>query len=94
MSKPTQIRQNIMLQEMDIRWLPGDRRNIFSVKFITQSGDLHFFQYAYTCGLPWNVKASRMRGIQPCDKYGNKTDHVYPVVIDNFFQFNTMQVIL
>lgn len=83
-----------MLQQMDIRRKENGDRILFSVKFVTQGGDLHYFPLAYVCGLPWDVKASRMRGIQPCDKYGNATDHVYPVGIDNFLMYNSMHVIL
>ena len=83
-----------MLQQMDIRRMPNGDRILFSVKFVTQGGNLHFFPLVYICGLPWNVKESRMRGVQPCDKWGNATDHVYPVGIDNFLMFNQMKVIL
>ncbi|HRZ97715.1 MAG TPA: hypothetical protein P5084_09165 [Paludibacter sp.] len=93
-SVPTHIRRNVMLQEMDIRRLPNGNRILFSVKFVSNSGNLHFFPLAFSCGLPWNVKKSRMRGIQPCDKLGNPIDHVYPVGIDNFLMYNQMHVIL
>lgn len=92
--RPTHIRRNVMLQELDIRRMPNGDRILFSVKFVTQSGQLHFVPLAYACGLPWNVKESRMRGIQPCDRWGNAVDHVYPVGIDNFLMYNQMHVIL
>ena len=79
---------------MDIRRKPNGDRILCSVKFVTQGGEVHFFALAYICGLPWNVKAHRMRGVQPCDKLGNATDHVYPVGIDNFLMYNQMHVIL
>lgn len=90
----TLIKQRVMLDEMDIRRLPNGSRILFSIKFVTQSGELRYFPLAYVCGLPWDVKSSRMRGIQPCDKFENATDHVYPVGIDNIILYNNMQVML
>lgn len=83
-----------MLKEMDIRWLPTGHRYVFSVKFVSMAGKVYFFPMAYVCGLPYNVRKARQRGIQPVDSWGNKTGHVYPVGIDNFTMYNQMEVIL
>ena len=94
MKKVTHIRRNMMLAEMDIRWLPNGKRNMFSIKFSDKSGKLRFIAKAYACGLPYNVKDARQRGIQPCDCNGNPEYHVIPVGIDRITQFNNMEVIL
>lgn len=92
--KPTKIRRNLMLKELDIKWLPNGNRMIFNIKFIDLSGQLHFFPLAVCRGLPWDVKKARQRGIQPCKENGDLLDHVYPVGIDNITQYNGMEVIL
>lgn len=94
MGKPTQIRRNMMLKEMDIRFFQNGKRNIFSVKFVTKTGKLYFFPQAYVRGLPYNVQQARQRGIQPCDCAGRPEGHVFPVGIDLITQFNGMEVIL
>ena len=94
MRATTHIKQSVMLRQMDIRRKENGDRILFSMKFVTQNGELHYFPFCYVCGLPWDVKSSRMRGIQPCDRFGNAIDHVYPVGIDNITLFNNMQVML
>lgn len=94
MGKATHIRRNMMLKEMDIRWLPNGKRNIFSIKFVTKSGKLYYIQHAFVRGLPYNVQDARQRGIQPCDCKGNPEFHVYPVGIDMVIMYNNMEVIL
>ena len=94
MERATHIRRNLMLKEMDIRWLPNGRRNIYSIKFVDKSGKVRFIPQAYTRGLPYNVKDARQRGVQPCDCQGNPEGHVYPVGIDAILMYNQMEVIL
>jgi hypothetical protein len=92
--KTTHIRRNLMLKEMDIRWLPNGERNIISIKFVDKSGKLRYVPQAYVRGLPWDVQEARQRGIQPCDCRGNMEGHLYPVGIDSIVMFNGMEVIL
>lgn len=92
--KVKHIRRNMMLKEIDIKWLPGGKRNIFSIKFVTKTGNLHYFAFAYATGLRYNVSEARQRGIQQCDEYGKALGHVYPVGIDHIIMFNNMEVIL
>ncbi|GAB6122286.1 hypothetical protein [Dysgonomonas termitidis] len=94
MNKPTHIRRNLMLKELDIRWLPNGKRNIFSIKYVDKSGKLRYIPQAYVRGLPYNVQDARQRGIQPCDCEGNAEGHVYPAGIDMIVMYNNMEVIL
>lgn len=94
MKRPTEIRRNMVLKEMDIRWLPNGNRNIFSIKFVDKKGKLRFIPQAYMRGLRYNVKDTRQRGIQPCDCKGNAEGHVYPIGIDRIIMYNGMEVIL
>ena len=94
MPLPKYIRRNMVLKEMDIRWLPNGRRSMFSIKFVDKKGCLHFIPRAYACGLPYNVREARQRGVTPCNEFGEAIDHVYPVGIDNILMYNTMEVIL
>lgn len=88
------IRRNLMLKELDIKWLPGGIRNIFSIKFVNKKGNIHFFPRAYATGLNYSVSDSRQRGIQECDERGKPIGHIYPVGIDLILMFNNMEVIL
>lgn len=94
MRKATEIRRNMMLKELDIRWLPNGQRNIFSIKYVDKSGKLRYIPQAYARGLPYNLKDARQRGIQPCDCKGNAEGHVYPAGIDVIVMFNGMEVML
>ena len=94
MKKATEIRRNMMLKELDIRWLPNGKRNTFSIKYVDKSGKLRYIPQAYVRGLPYNVKDARQRGIQPCDCGGNAEGHVYPAGIDVIVMFNGMEVML
>lgn len=88
-----EIRRNLMLADMDIRFNPDGSRRIFSIKFSTMEGKLYFIPQAYACGAgKMNMKEFQLRGIQPCDCKGNKEGHVYPVNIDNMLAYNKMKV--
>ena len=84
----------MVLKELDIKWDPYGNRRVFSIKFVTLSGKIHFFPMACCRGLRYDVHEARQRGIQPCDERGNLIDHVYPVGIDAITQYNQMEVIL
>lgn len=85
----------MMLKEMDIRWLPNGKRNIFSVKFIEYgTGKLRYFHRVYACGLRWNMRLNNLRAVQPCNANGDAIDHVHPVRIDLFIMYNNLEVIL
>ena len=88
------IRRNTMLKELDIKFLPGGHRNLFSIKFVTLRGELHYFPCAYATGLNYNVSEARQRGIQECTPQGKAVGHIYPVGIDSILMFNKMEVIL
>ncbi len=84
-----------MLADLDIRFTKDGRRRIFSIKFVTKAGKLYFVPQAYCCGAgKMNMKAYRLRGVQPCDCNGNPEGHVYPVNIDTILEYNKMKVIL
>jgi len=84
----------MVLKELDIRWLPNGNRNIFSMKYVKKSGEIRFIPQAYACGLPYDMRSNRQRGLQPCDCGGNKEGHVLPVGIDRIIMYNNMEVIL
>ncbi len=94
MAKPTHIRRNLVLKELDIRFLPNGKRSIFSIKYVDKSGKIRFIPQAFCRGLPYDVKENRQRGIQPCDCKGNPEGHLYPVGIDAIIMYNSMEVIL
>jgi hypothetical protein len=94
MEKATHIRRNMVLKEMDIRWFPNGKRNIYSIKFVDKLGKVRFIPQCFTRGLPYNVRDARQRGIQPCNCKGEPEGHVYPVGIDAMIMYNNMEVIL
>lgn len=89
-----QIRRNLMLKELDIRQIPDGFARVFSISFILKNGQKVFFPMAIATGLNMNVKENRMRGIQPVDGKGDPEGHIYPVGIDNFIEYNGMEIIL
>ena len=83
-----------MLKDLDVRETPSGELRTFSVCFVLQNGQRVFFPRAIVTGLKCNVRTNRMRGIQPVDQRNESTGHVYPVSIDNFLEYNGMEIIL
>ena len=78
-----------MLDELDVRTLPDGKRRIFSMKFVTKEGKVHYFPQVYITGVRnHDMKRMRYRGVQPCDCKGNPEMHVYPVKITNILELN------
>lgn len=94
MNTANSIRRLIVLKEYDEKETPAGRQVVFSVKFVTKSGELVFLPMAVACGLRFNATVNRMRGVQPVDALGKNTGHVYPVLIDNIVEWNGKKVIL
>jgi hypothetical protein len=90
----THIRRVIALKEYDVKETPAGRQAVFSIKFITKSGELVFLPMAVACGLRFNATLNRMRGVQAVDEQCKPTGHVYPVLIDNIVEWNGKKVIL
>lgn len=88
------IRRVDVLRQMEEREDAYGHRVLYSIQFYNKSGEVVFFGHAYTCGLRANMKSNRLRGLQPCDKAGNKVGHVVPLGIDNIRMFNGMKVVL
>lgn len=88
------IRRNLALKELDIKEDPSGRQVIFSIKFLKKNGELVFLPRAVACGLPYNLKKNRMRGVVAVDGKGEKIGHVYPVSIDYIIEYNEKQIIL
>ena len=79
-----------MLADLDIRTDHFGKRRIFSIKFTTKDGRLHFIPTAYVTGCKgMDMKRLRFRGIQPCDCKGNPELHVIPVKITNIIEYNS-----
>lgn len=88
------ISRKLALADMDIRSDERGRRRIFSIKFISRAGKLYFFPQAYACGAgKMNMKAQRIRGVQPCDCSGTPEGHPYPVDIDLIVEYNRMKIV-
>ena len=88
------IRRNLMLKDLDVRLDAAGKVRVCSVAFILKNGQRVFFPRAIATGLRMNVKEQRMRGIQPVDDKGNAEGHIYPVGIDNFVEYNGMEILL
>jgi len=81
-----------VLQEMEVRETPDKKRLFYSIQFYKADGEVVTAPRAHTCGLPYDMKSKRKRGVQPVDMEGNKSGHVYPVCIDNIREFNGVAV--
>lgn len=88
------IRRADVLREYDIKETPSGKRVVFSLKFVSFSGQLIFLPRAIACGLKYNMAIKRQRGVIPVDSKCEKIGHVYPVGIDNLVEWNGNRVIL
>ena len=87
------ILRNTALADMDIRYDLTGKRRTFSIKFVAATGKLYYFPKAFACGCGGiDMKAARVRGVQPCDCKGNPEGHVYPVKIDNIIEYQGKKV--
>ena len=90
----TKIRRADALREMETREKSSGRAARFSVQFYLKNGELVSFPRAVVRGLKADMKRNRLRGIQPVDSEGNPIGHIHAVSIDNFREFNGMQVVI
>lgn len=88
------IRRNVALREYDIKETPGGKQTEFSIKFLKKNGELVFLSKAVACGLPFNMKDNRMRGVVAIDARGDKIGHPYPVNIDLIIEWNGKKIVL
>jgi len=88
------ILRSIALKEYDIKEDPSGKQSVFSIKFVKKDGELVFLPRAVACGLPWNVKKNRQRGVVAIDSKGDKIGHPYPVSIDLIIEWNGKSVIM
>ena len=82
------------LREMEIKETPDGKQITFSILFEKKDGQLVFLPRAVTTGLKMNMKSNSMRGVVPVDEKMERTGHIYPVHIDNIYQFNGKAVTL
>lgn len=88
------IRRADALREMETREKSNGRASHFSIQFYLKNGELVTLPNARVRGLRANMKAGRLRGIQPVDPEGNAIGHIYTVSIDNIRMFNQKQVVI
>ncbi|MCX6231151.1 MAG: hypothetical protein NTZ33_06365 [Bacteroidetes bacterium] len=83
-----------MLREFDVKETPEGKQIFFSIGFVKINGELVFLPRAVACGLPFNLKQNRMRGVVAVDAKGDKIGHVYSVRIDNIVAWNGKKVFI
>lgn len=88
------IKHSVVLNDMDEKKTPDGKVKMFSIKFITLTGELVFLKRAIKTGLRMHLKNNMMRGVLPVDKEGEKTAHIYPVKIWNIIEYNGYEVSL
>jgi hypothetical protein len=81
-----------VLTEMEMRETANKKRVFYSMQFYKENGEVVTVPRAHTCGLAYNMRDNRQRGVQPVDVNGKKSGHVYPVSIDNIREFNGMRI--
>ena len=94
MNEVKTIRRVDALRAMEQREDAYGKRVLFCIQFYNKSGEVQSMSHAYTCGLKVSLKDNRLRGVQQCDKAGNKIGHPVAVSIDNIRMFNNLKVIL
>ena len=77
---------------MEIKETPDGKQKTFSILFEKKDGELVFLPRAVATGLRFKMKATRYRGVVPVDEKLDHIAHVYPVHIDNIYQFNGFDV--
>ena len=88
------IRRADALREMETREKSNGKASHFSVQFYLKNGEVVSFPRAVVRGLRADMKANRLRGIQPVDSEGNPIGHIHAVSIDNLREFNGKQVVI
>lgn len=87
------IYASTMLDDLDVRYDRYGRKRMFSMKFVTASGKIHFFPLCFAQGAGrMDNKQYRLRGIQPCDCKGNPEFHPFPVKIFNILEYNNQKI--
>lgn len=86
------IRRVEVLREMDVHETSSLAAKSFSIQFYKKDGELVHVNRGVAVGLRMDMKATRMRGVQPVDDKGKPVGHVYPVCIDNIREFNSQRV--
>ena len=92
MEKPVTIRRNLVLKQIDAAEDPLGRKIASSIKFTKKDGELVYMPKAQSCGLKFNMKDNRMRGIVPVDETCNPAGHPTPVHIDSLIEFNGLKI--
>lgn len=80
-----------MLQMLDIRTTASGKPIVYSAKFVLKDGRFRFLPQCIITGVgKMDMKAHRVRGLQPCDCKGtpDPNTHVIPVRINNIIEFN------
>jgi len=72
---------NAVLSDWDEATLPDNRKKVFSVGFVTKSGEFRFVRRGVKSGLRFNMKETDYKAVQPVDREGNEIGHVTPVWI-------------
>jgi hypothetical protein len=84
------MKRHEVLAQLDVKETPDGKPVVFAIKFRKKGGELVFMPKAVSCGLNMDMKANRMRGVQPADG----SSHPTPVSIDRIVEFNGNKVYL
>ncbi len=79
---------NAVLSDWDESFLPNGKKKVFSIAFITKTGQFRFIKRAIKAGLKINMKANDFKALQPVDDNNNEIDHVYPVWIHSILFYS------
>lgn len=88
------IQRSDALREMNVKTLPDGSRNVFSLRFVTKSGESVYLPYCYQLGFSEQQRASglRRRNVQPCTDDGTRLGNPVSVAIDLITEYNRMRV--
>ena len=79
---------NAVLADWDEDTLPNNRKKVFSVGFVTKSGEFRFVRRGIKSGLRFNMKDTDYKAVQPVDNAGNEIGHVTPVWIHSIMFYS------
>ena len=86
------MKRHEVLKEINYKEDGRGKPVVFSIKFRTKKGELIFIPKGIACGIKGDMKANRLRGVQPVGDGGEYAGHPTPVSIDRIVEYNGKKV--
>lgn len=82
-----------MLRDISTKESSVAHKKLFSIKFVTQKGEVVYYPYAFDTPIRTELQGKRYIGLMPSSSTGQAiSSHPVPVCIDNILEYNHQQV--